>query len=133
VCGHEKTNGMRTPPPISSMGQRCKSADPSAMGVSALNEDDQDADAYVSETDRHAQGDVRPGTGFGGSHHRDGYSNGGGPSLDMDRLTLPHGMHRGGAQGDVMADQPVSGGSHSMLQPMSPGQPHADIGAFGQV
>jgi hypothetical protein len=115
------------------MGQRCKSADPSAMGVSALNEDDQDADAYVSETDRHAQGDVRPGTGFGGSHHRDGYSNGGGPSLDMDRLTLPHGMHRGGAQGDVMADQPVSGGSHSMLQPMSPGQPHADIGAFGQV
>lgn len=114
------------------MGQRCKSADPSAMGVGALNEDDQDSDAYVSEADRHAQGDVRPGSGFAGSRHRDGYSSGGGPSLDMDRLTLPHGMHRVGAMGDTMPDQP-GGGSQSMLQPMSPGQPHADSGAFGQV
>jgi hypothetical protein len=115
---------------MSSMGQRCKSADPSAMGVSALNEDDEDDDDYGSDGDRHAQGDVRPGSGFGGSHHRDGYSSGGGPSLDMDRLSLQHGMQRGGAQGDGMPDQP---GSQSMLQPMSPGQPPADSGAFGQV
>ena len=92
------------------------------MGVSALNEDDEDDDDYGSDGDRHAQGDVRPGSGFGGSHHRDGYSSGGGPSLDMDRLSLQHGMQRGGAQGDGMPDQP---GSQSMLQPMSPGQPPA--------
>ena len=63
----------------------------------------------------------------------------GGPSFDMDRLTLPPGMQRGHGDsgshsrrdtGHSMPDQP---GSRSMLQPMSPGQLPADHGMFGQV
>jgi len=114
---------------MSNMSNRCKSADPVGMGVSALNNHDGDDD--LSDDDRNAHGEYRVGSGFGASSRNDDDYCGSGPSFDLDRLTLPPGMQRGNAHGDGMPDQP---GSQSMLQPMSPGQPSSDGGSmFGQV
>ena len=117
---------------IGTMGQRCKSADPVGMGVSALNEDDDDGDDYGIDGDRRLQGEPRSSSGFAGSGRHDAGASVYGapaPSFDMDRLTLPPGMQRGVAHGDGMPEQP---GSQSMLQPMSPGQPPID-NVFAQV